>query len=90
MKWCIFTLTSMNIYCDIFDKPKPSFPMIKILFTWSIIWAAAYTKKPVNTQIFTVHSVGSYGLKISSCGQRRLWSDWVDAQADSQADQSLS
>ena len=27
-------------------------------------------------------SMGSYGLKLSSCGHRRLWSDWEDAQAD--------
>ena len=26
--------------------------------------------------------MGSYGPKLSSCGQRRLWSDWADAQAD--------
>ena len=25
--------------------------------------------------------IGS-GPKLSSCGQRRLWSDWADAQAD--------
>ena len=27
-------------------------------------------------------SVGSRGPKVSSCGHRRLWSDWADAQAD--------
>ena len=26
--------------------------------------------------------MGSWGPKISSCGQRRLWSDWADVQAD--------
>ena len=26
--------------------------------------------------------MGSWGPKLSSCGQRRLWSDWADAQAD--------
>ena len=26
--------------------------------------------------------MGSLGPKLSSCGQRRLWSDWADAQAD--------
>ena len=26
--------------------------------------------------------MGSKGPKLSSCGQRRFWSDWVDAQAD--------
>ena len=31
---------------------------------------------------FTVHSKNSQGPKVSSCGQRRLWSDWVDAQAN--------
>ena len=33
-------------------------------------------------RFFTVHSMGSWGPKVSSCGQRRLWSDWADAQAD--------
>ena len=48
---------------------------------------------PVKTQIslgirpvwsvFAVCLMGSYkGPKLSSCGQRRLWSDWADAQAD--------
>ena len=32
--------------------------------------------------VFAVPLMGSYGPKLSSCGQRRLWSDWVDAQAD--------
>ena len=29
-----------------------------------------------------VRSMGSQGPKLSSCGQRRLWSGWADAQAD--------
>ena len=33
-------------------------------------------------RVFAVHSVGSWGPKVSSCGQRRPWSDWVDVQAD--------
>ena len=33
-------------------------------------------------RVFAVRSIGSYGLKVPSCGQRRLWSDWADAQAD--------
>ena len=32
--------------------------------------------------VFAVRSVGSLGPKLSSCGQRRLWSVWADAQAD--------
>ena len=32
--------------------------------------------------VFTVHSKGSQGHKLSSSRQWRLWSDWVDAQAD--------
>ena len=31
--------------------------------------------------VFTVRSVGSQEPKVSSCGQRRLWSDWADAVA---------
>ena len=32
--------------------------------------------------VFTVRSMSSWGPNVSSCGQRRLWSDWADAQAD--------
>ena len=32
--------------------------------------------------VFAVRSMGSLGSKVSSCRQRRLWSDWADAQAD--------
>ena len=36
---------------------------------------------PSLIRVFAVCSMGSYGSKLSSCGQRRLWSDWA-AQAD--------
>ena len=32
--------------------------------------------------LIRVFAMGSEGPKLSSCGQRRLWSDWADAQAD--------
>ena len=32
--------------------------------------------------VFTARSMGSYGPNVSSCGQRRPWSDWADAYAD--------
>ena len=31
---------------------------------------------------FVVRSIGSWGPNISSSWQRRLWSDWADAQVD--------
>ena len=37
---------------------------------------------PVWSSVFAVRSMGSWGSKVSSCGQWRLWSDWADAQAD--------
>ena len=37
---------------------------------------------PSLIRVFAVHSVGSWGPNLSSCGQWRLWSDWTDAQAD--------
>ena len=37
---------------------------------------------PSLIRVFAVCSMGSWGLKVSSCGQWRLWSDWADAQAD--------
>ena len=33
-------------------------------------------------RVFAVPLMGSSGPKLSSCGQRRLWSDRADAQAD--------
>ena len=36
---------------------------------------------PSLIRVFAVRSIGSQGSKLSSCGQRRLWSDWADAQA---------
>ena len=33
-------------------------------------------------KVFSVRSVGSWGPNVSLCWQRRLWSDWADAQAD--------
>ena len=32
--------------------------------------------------VFTVRSMGNWGPNVSSCGHRRLWSDWADARAD--------
>ena len=37
---------------------------------------------PSLIRVFTVHFIGSYEPNDSSCGRRRLWSDWADAQAD--------
>ena len=37
---------------------------------------------PSLIRVFAVCSLVSWGSKVSSCGQRRLWSDWADAQAD--------
>ena len=33
-------------------------------------------------RVLAVRSMGSWGPNVSLCGQRRLWSDWADAQAD--------
>ena len=37
---------------------------------------------PSLIRVFAVRSVGSLGPNAFSCGQRRLWSDWADAQVD--------
>ena len=37
---------------------------------------------PSLIKVFTVRLIGSEGPSVSSCGQRRLWSDWADVQAD--------
>ena len=46
------------------------------LMTKPIMWPV----RPAKTQIslgIAVCSVGSWGPNVSSCGQRRLWSDWT-------------
>ena len=40
------------------------------------------TVPPSLIRVFAVHSIGSSGPKLSTCGQRIRWSDWADAQAD--------
>ena len=37
---------------------------------------------PSLIRVFAVHSMDSYGLKLSSCRQQSLRSDWADVQAD--------
>ena len=37
---------------------------------------------PSLIRVFAVRLMGSQWPNVSSCGQRRLWSDWADAQAD--------
>ena len=37
---------------------------------------------PSLIRVFAVRSVGSLGPSFASDEQRRLWSDWADAQAD--------
>ena len=44
--------------------------------------AWAYAQMTGLTIVFAVRSIGSLGPKLSSCRQRRLWSDCADAQAD--------
>ena len=37
---------------------------------------------PSLVRVFAVRLMGSWGPNLSSCGQRRLWSDWADAHTD--------
>ena len=37
---------------------------------------------PSLIRVFVLRPMDSLGPKLSSCGQRRLWSNWADAQAD--------
>ena len=37
---------------------------------------------PSLIRVFAVCCMGSWGPNVSSCGQRRLWPAWADAQAD--------
>ena len=37
---------------------------------------------PSRTSVFAMRLINRQRCKLSSCGQRRLWSDWADTQAD--------
>ena len=39
-------------------------------------------RPPSLTRVFAACSMGCYGLKLSSCGQRRFWSDLEDGRAN--------
>ena len=68
-----------------------NWPTCGIHPSWeSYIWAAALQNKQNNlcaqrrlrlTRASAI-TMGSWGPNVSSCGQRRLWSDWTDVQAD--------
>ena len=47
--------------------------------SWGMTWQIQQISL---IRVFAVCSMGNQGSKVTSCGQRRLWSDWVDAQAD--------
>ena len=61
-----------------------------ILNKWAASWQNQQSEcapsedsdQPSLIRVFSVHSMGRKGPKLSSRGQRRLWSDWADAQAD--------
>ena len=56
----------------------------------SYIWAAALqnkqndlcTQRRLRSTRASAITMGSWGPNVSSCEQRRLWSDWADVQAD--------
>ena len=68
------------------------FPMLKQCITVPCRYEPRHDKTnkvnvhPAKTQrlirVSAVRSMGSSGPKLSSCGQRRLSSDWADAHAD--------
>ena len=67
---------------------------IRTLIIWAATWQNQHNEcapsedsdqpghPPSLIRVFAVRSKGSYGPKVYSCEQRRLWSDWADAQAD--------
>ena len=62
-------------------------PFIWIEMNRLMIKQTKWPLRPAKTlpsliRVFAMRSLGSSGPKLSSCGQRRLWSDWADAQAD--------
>ena len=63
---------------NVVSSPRKLCVFVLVLFRLSS-WAIM---SPSLIRVFAVRSMGSQGPKLSSCGQRRLWSDWADAQAD--------
>ena len=62
--------------------------------TWAALWQNQHCgcapsedadqpgHPPSLIRVFALHPLGSWGPKVCSCGQRRLWSDWANTQAD--------
>ena len=58
----------------------PHYKTNKMMWTqWELrsAWASTQSDQSLHSG-----SVGGWGPNVPSCGQRRLWSDWADAQAD--------
>ena len=78
--------------CDLFLRPLAKIRMhflnVSHLMTKPIKWPLCPAKTQISLcirlvwSVFAVRSMGRWGPNDSSCGQRRLWSNWADAQAD--------
>ena len=83
--------------CSTYFKSHTATPLLVFLF-WQAKWVTTckiyyriyatskYSDQPAHSRsllrILAWHSVDSEESKVSSCGQRRLWSDCADAQSD--------
>ena len=87
--FAIFSLNLIYLHCQF--NEIPSCPVFQI---WAATWQNQQHEgapredsdqpghPPSLIRVFAVPSMGSEGHKVSSCGQRKLWSGWANAQAD--------
>ena len=65
-------MSTRNIY--------PSVKIRPIAATFSVEKNCALYEATIHHENMHMSSMSNYGPKLSSCGQRRLWLDWVDAK----------
>ena len=74
-KWCLVYFFSFLYYMSLCTTKPTKWPVCPAKTQISL--GLRHVKS-----VMAVRSMGSWGPKVSWCGQRRLWSDWADAQAD--------
>ena len=88
-RWCI----AMHIHTQWHGNCSNLYHCHHVIMIWAASWQnqqndCAHSENsdqlghpPRLIRAFAVRSLGSYRPKLSSCGQRRFWSDWADPWA---------
>ena len=63
-------------------RTKTSFQNYQTNANWAVTWQNQQSECAPSVRIFAVRMKKSWFLSYPLSAQRRLWSDWADAQAD--------